>query len=224
MLICLLPLVACDRDYDGVVPDGPGSVYGRVHGLLGANLGDVRVCQHGVDNCMTTEGDGEFLIEGLPEDSDVVITMEKEGHLPTAFQHHTSNTMEWDKLLMPIGIVEQMGDRIDTTMEPDKGHVLFILWTGPDYDEFDRVEGISVEGPGQVFYQGGGLGLSDPELDATTSNGGGGLFNLEPGRVELTFSEPCESFFSLEFEAGEAVPVDVIEGFGSYFDLVCPQP
>lgn len=218
-------MLGCRQHYDGPPPSGDGAaVYGRVVSLLGGGLGDVEVCAHGLDlDCVTSEGDGDFLLEGLPEDADVIVTMRKDGHLPTAYHHHTSLDQEWRKTLMSDGIVNTMTSRVDVTQEPGRGHAMFILWSGPSYDDFERVEGISfsIDGDGDAFYQADG-GLPDPALTATSKSGSGGAFNLPPGRYALTFDGGrCEPWFSWDFAPGEPVPIEVLPDMGSYVDLVC---
>lgn len=221
----LLTLLACRQTYDGPTPVGDEAVaYGRVVNLLGSGLGDVEVCGHGLAiPCTTSEGDGDFLLEPLPDASDVVITMTRDGHLPTAYQHHTTLDVEWRKTLMSDFIVDQMTSRVDTEQQPGKGHILFILWSEPTYDS-DRVEGVSftVDGGGPTpFYQANG-GLPDTSLTATSKSGSGGVFNLEPGDYTLSFSGAvCEPWFSFAFEPGEPVPVTVLPEKASYLDLVC---
>ena len=153
--------------------------------------------------------------------------MEKSGHLSTAFLHNTTLDTEWRKTLMSDAIVNLMTNRVDTEQEPGLGHAMFILWDGPDYDEFDRVEGVSFDvvgtNAGERFYQAGG-GLPDEDLTATSSSGSGGVFNLEPGMYELTFDagdRVCEPWFSYDFEPGDPVPVEVLPDKASYFDLIC---
>lgn len=224
--IALLALIApaCGREYGGPTPsaDAP-SAYGRVVGLLGGGLGDVEVCTDGLP-CVITEGDGDFLLEPLPVDADIVVTMTRENHLATAFQHDTALDQAWRKTLMPTSIVNSMTSRVGVEAQPGLGHVLFILWSGPDYDAFERVEGVSFEVPSApdaaTFYQGPG-GLPDVELTATSSSGSGGAFNLQPGQHTLTFDGGCEPWFSHRFEPGAPVPVTVLPDFASYVDLVC---
>ncbi|MEZ4320870.1 MAG: hypothetical protein R3F61_25560 [Myxococcota bacterium] len=226
-MLWFLALFACDRTYDGPLPDAEtAGVFGRVVGLLGGGVGDVDICAHDLDvPCVTSASDGDFLLEPLPFDADVIITMEKDGHLPTAYHHHTTLTQEWRKTLMSQGIVDLMTGRVDTEQEPGMGHALFILWEGPDYDAFDRVAGVSFDvhgaSSGEQFYQADG-GLPDADLTATSSSGSGGVFNLVPGRYELTFSgATCEPWFSHDFAPGGPVPVTILPDRASYFDLVC---
>lgn len=228
-LVPLVVLAACRGGYDGPPPSGDGAaVYGTVSGLLGGGLKDVRVCARGIDvPCVTTEGDGEFLLDHLPEDTDIIVTMKKDGHLATAYHHNTSLDQEWDKTLMSDGIVNMMTNRADTEQKPGKGHAMFILWSGPDYYDFDRVPGVSlrvVGGGGEIFYQANG-GLPDPDLNETSNSGSGGAFNLEPGDYELVFTRDsgpdCEPWYSHAFEPGEPVPMTVFAEMGSYIDLVC---
>jgi hypothetical protein len=222
----MLALLACRSSYDGPLPSGDGAaVYGRVVGLLGGGIGDVEVCARGVDvDCALSENDGDFLLDHLPEDADLIVTMAKEGHLRTAYHHHTSVDEEWRKTLMTDGLVDTMTNRVDTEQQRGMGHAMFILWSGPDYDAYERVEGVSfrvVGGGGEVFYQ-GGSGLPDADRTETSGSGSGGVFNLEPGTYELTFQgAPCEPWFSWDFEPGAPMPVQILPGWASYVDLVC---
>lgn len=221
-------MLGCAGSYDGPAPSGDGAAaYGKVLDLLGGGLGDVTVCPLDTpDACVVSEGDGDFLVEGLPEDTDVVVTMDKPDHLRTAYLHHTTVTQEWRKTLMPDSLVSTMANRVDIEREPGKGHLMFILWEGPDYASFNRVEGVefSIDAPdATVFYQAGG-GLPDPTLTATSSAGSGGAFNLEPGEYQAWFTAPgkvCEPWFSFDFPAGGAVPVRIVADYASYVDLVC---
>lgn len=226
-MLPLLLTLACAGAYDGPAPSGEGAaVYGKVLGILGDGLGDVQVCAHQVDvDCVWSEGDGDFLLEPLPEDADLIITMDKDGHLPTAYHHHTSLEQEWRKTLMADAIVNTMTNRVDVEQQPGMGHIMFILWTGPDYDAYERVEGMSfsVDPPGGAsFYQADG-GLPDPDLVATSGSGSGGTFNLPPGDYQVSFSgsRTCEPWFSYDFEPGQPVPVTVLPDRASYMDLVC---
>lgn len=224
-----LALLGCRQTYDGPPPVGDAAVvYGRVVGLLGGGLGDVEVCGHGLDvPCATSEGDGDFLLEPLPEDADVVVTMERDGHLPTAYHHHTALDVEWRKTLMSDAIVDLMTGRVDTEQVPGMGHAMFILWAGPDYDAYDRVEGVAFDlvgtDAGERFYQADG-GLPDPALTATSTSGSGGVFNLAPGDYALRLSGggvACEPWFSWDFAPGDPVPITVLPDMASYVDLVC---
>lgn len=225
----MLWLLACDRDYDGPAPEGDGAaVFGRVGGLLGEGLGDVTVCvvDHDEIPCVVTAGDGDFLVEGLPVDADVIVTMSREGSLPTAFLHDTSLDEAWDKTLMPSSLVNSMASRVDTVLDPALGHTLFILWSEATYQS-DRVEGVSFafsDETGVSYYQGSGA-FPDEDATATTSSGAGGAFNVAPGDYTMTFDDPsgpCAGWFTWAHEPGDPVPVRVIPGFASYMDLVCP--
>ena len=221
----ILLLTACHGAYDGPAPEGEGVVYGRILSLLGTGLGDVEICGHELDvGCVMSESDGDFLLEGLPTDTDVIITMSKDGHLATAYHHNTSLDQEWRKTLMSDSIVNSMTNRVDTEQEPGKGHAMFILWSGPDYDEFDRVPGVTFSvdpADGVIYYQANG-GMPDPELTETSNFGSGGSFNMEPGDYRMRFEgKVCEQWFSHDFEAGGEVPITILPDFGSYVDLVC---
>lgn len=221
-----LALAACTGSYDGPDPSGDGAaIYGRVIGILGGGTGNVEICVHETDLCTLSESDGDFLLEGLPEDTDIIVTMDKEGHLRTAYQHNTSVDDEWRKTLMTNGLVNLMTNRVDTEQVPGRGHAMFIVWSGPDYDGYDRVEGVqmSIDGEGELFYQAGG-GMPNPELTSTSSSGSGGAFNLEPGHYDMTFTAPgltCEHWFSHAFDPGEPVPITILPDYGSYVDVVC---
>lgn len=227
--VVLWHLIACDHAYDGPEPVGAGAaVFGRVGSLLGDGLADVTVCvdDHDEVACATTSGDGEFLLEGLPDATDVIVTMEREGSLPTAFLHNTALTDAWDKTLMPASLVDSMANRVDTTLEPALGNTLFIVWSDTSYQS-DRVEGVTfalAPDVGVSYYQGGGA-FPDPDAAATSSSGAGGAFNVPPGDYTMVFDDPrgdCAGWFTFAHEPGDPVPVRILPGFSSYMDLVCP--
>ena len=223
----ILALIACHSGYDGPPPSGDSAaVYGQVVGILGSGLGDVQVCADGLDlDCVFTENNGDFLLEGLPVDRDVLIRMTKDGHMPTLYHHNTALDQEWRKTLMSDFLMNSMTNKADLTLNPDRGHALFILWSGPDYDAFDRVEGVQFQASvnGKPFYQASG-GLPDLDLAQTSSSGSGGIFNVAPGDITLSFTGggvTCRPWFSHDFEPGTPVPMVIQPGLASYIDLVC---
>ncbi len=223
----LLALIACQGAYDGPAPSGDGAaVYGRVVGILGSGLADVQVCADDLDlDCVFSEKDGDFLLEGLPEDSDVLIRMSKDDHMDTLYHHNTGLDQEWRKTLMSDFIMNSMVNKADLELNPDKGHAMFILWSGPDYEQFDRVAGVQFTSsmPGKTFYQASG-GLPDLDLNETSKSGSGGVFNVSPGPIALHFSGggvTCRPWFSHDFAPGDPVPMTTKPGLASYIDLVC---
>jgi hypothetical protein len=229
-MLAFFALTACTGTYDGPAAAGEGAAaFGKVRSLLGDGLGGVEICGLGLDvDCVISEDDGDFLLEPLPMESDVVVTMEKADHLRTAYLHHTALDQEWRKTLMPASLVDTMTARVDTTFDADAGHMMFILWAGPDYDAFERVPdvtfaltddgGEAVEG---TFYQASG-GMPDPTLTATSSAGSGGAFNLVPGTYTASLEgATCGPWFSPDFVPGEPFSVPALAGWATYMDLVC---
>ena len=136
---------------------------------------------------------------------------------------------DWYKTLLSEGIVQTQADRIGTSLEPDRGHVIFLVWEGLNIDGVNTPKiadvVVTVEsGEGQVFY-GNSLGLASPDATQTTGDGSGGVLNLTPGVHDLRFTAPggpCSHSFSWEFEPGAAVPVPVQAGFATGIDVICP--
>ena len=205
---------------------------GVFSGLLGARMEGVEVCAPELEEipCVTSDADGGWKMPGLPLDSDVIVTATTEDTFPTLFAQTTSLAWyDWYKVLLTTGLVQTQADRIDSSLDPGKGHIIFLVWeglniAGVNTPKISDVVVTVTSGEGEVFY-GNSLGLASPDATETTGDGSGGVLNLSPGVHELQFDAPggpCSHSFSWDFADGEPVPVPIEAGFATGIDVVCP--
>lgn len=226
----LLLLAACAPDPLPTDAAGGAYVRGRFANLLGTGLSGARVCVR--DACATTDGQGRFLLEGLPDEADVTVRVDAEGTFPVDLPHFTADSEPpWDKRLLGTGLMEDQARRAGGALDPDRGHLSFMVhqahFREGDVDQTEGVGFILEPAPAgaSTYFLSGPLQTADPDLQATTSLGAGGAFNLPPGRYDLSFTGtggPCSRILSWDFEPGEPVPVEIVAGRGTYVDVLCP--
>ena len=232
-LFCLvLALTTACTDTPTPEPVGDGSfVRGRFRDWIGFGVGGVNVCQQGGEPCTETETDGTFLLEGLPLAEDIVIMLDREDFYPTALPHHSADTEpDWDKNLLSVSNMETVANRVNTELQPGRGHMSFMVHQEHFREgKVDQTKGVrfSIEpDPGSQLYYLNSLQLPDPDLEETTGGGGGGALNLPPGDYELVLEHPvdCERIISWTFPAGNRIPFTIYPDRATYFDLLCPEP
>lgn len=208
---------------------------GAFRDLIGTPVGAVEVCTPDLPDvdCVTADDDGTWKLPGLPLDDDVLVTATAPGAVPTVFaQTTTMDWYSWFKVMVPASIMDTNASNVGTSLDPDRGHVLFLTWEGLNLDGVDtaRVGGVTVDvagGEGQVFY-GNVLGLASASATATTSNGSGGVLNLAPGTHILSFEavdRVCgEQMFHFAPTDDGGIPVPVLAGYTTAIDVMCPPP
>ncbi|MFT7518038.1 MAG: hypothetical protein ACI9MC_000162 [Kiritimatiellia bacterium] len=225
----LLLVIACVGD----PPEPQSTTYlrGTLRNLLQGGIADVRVCIAEIDRCTTTDGQGHFLVEQLPEDTDVTVLIDKDGLFPVALPHHTADSEPpWDKTLLTTGLMESQANRADTELDPELGHFTFMVHQAHFSEgKVEQSEGVALRlepSGGVPYYLTSGLQRADPDLTATTRSGGGGVLNLSPGDYLVHFQAggPCSRILSWDFAPGEPVPVPILAGRGTYIDVLCPEP
>lgn len=206
---------------------------GAMRGLLGERMPDVALCAVDLDvDCVISDSEGTWKMPGLPLDTDVSITASNDGAVNTVFPQNTSmDWYAWFKVMVPNTIMNTNASNLNVELDPARGHILFIVWEGLNIDgvDTDRVPDVTarvMSGEGEVFYA-SGLGLASKSAQATTSNGSGGVLNLEPGTYELAFDAPggdcTEPMFHWSYTADNVIPVPVIAGHTTAIDVLCPN-
>lgn len=237
----LLLALACD-DPQPPVCDAAEDDYACFRGnfitLLQRGIPDVEVCVLDVDgvDCVTTDDDGGFVLAGLPQDTDLVVTATLDGMVPTALlQNSADEARNFVATLYDVSFAELNAERMGTVYDPAAAHLAFTVFhyarepggeTLPPHTE-DVTFAISPEGGVPYFMN--GLFLADDGLQGTSSSGFAGAVNLDPGDYSLSLDNPggpcgTEHYFSFDFAVGEPVPFVGVAGFTSYMDLVCPPP
>lgn len=202
--------------------------------LLGGPIENMKVCAPELPElgCARTDEGGGWKLPGLPRDTNVVLTAAHPDYVPTAFPQNTAMSWyAWYKVGVPEGIAESNAKRLDLEADPDKGSVLFLTWEGLNIDGEDtpKVSDVTVETRGRdgaVFYA-NGLGVADPDAEATTGSGMGGALNVPVGALELRLKAPggrCggEPMFHYPADADGWISVPVLAGWNSAIDVQCP--
>jgi hypothetical protein len=167
---------------------------------------------------------------GLPLDEDVYLTARHEDGVPALFPQNTTHyDYGWYKVVVPPSIMELHANRLDVSLNPERGHVLFLVWEGLNWDGVDtpNVPDVSVrvlDGPADVFYS-DALGLASDRLEVTSGSGAGGLLNVKPGTVRLRFKGPqgaCKRhMFHYAMDETGAFDVPIRAGFTTAIDVRC---
>lgn len=214
-------------------PDAPGDSACGAEG--------VRICLFDTETCTESDDAGQFVLEGLPEDSDIEISFEKAGYFSALRLAHLQN--------LPIDLREtrflRESDRrtLQESLGLDGdshlgGLVAVPIIPGEAIGSVSFPEGVKITlMPGDIepYYSRGILepgGLSSDELDPAleaTQNGGWALFpEVEAGDYTLHFERdgaPCSFIPGFGFGADELgdIRVRIRDGFNTAtIAALCP--
>ena len=230
-LITVLALIGC-RPPLPEPETGEAFLRGRFHNILGAGTEDVQICLfEEPELCTQTDASGQFILEQLPDKSDVTVILDREGIFPSALPHFTDDMdPPWDKVLLTEGNMNQVANRVGVELDTELGHVSFMAHQQHFREgNVDQTSGISFHIEPDVdasLYYLNSLQLPNPDLEATSNAGGGGALNLPPGDYELVLTNtggPCEPIIHWNFTPGTRIPFTIHAGRGTYFDILCPQ-
>ena len=205
---------------------------GVFRSLVGGRTEGVQTCAPELPDipCVTSDSDGGWKMPGLPLDSDVLLTTTHDGEVSVAYPQHSSMAWyDWYKTQVPEWVMESNADRLDTSLDPETGHLLFMVWQGLNIDgvDTDTVEGVqaAITPSARIFYT-NSFGLVDTDADTTGGLGQGGAINLEPGVYSLRLDSPAgpcvEHSFSWQFSDDGSIPVPIKAGFTTAIDVICP--
>jgi len=207
--LCGLTLfgVACAADARGVnlswrvvAQSTPTAVYPGIEGA--------KVCVDAQPEigCATTDAHGNFTLKDLPKSTELVLTVEKDGYIPSLKPIETADRFT----LVPQPVVmfkaadlpTDLGFAIDTQ---GSGIVDFfvLVFQGDNQTNPNPLAGVHVAlspttGKDPVYFR--EPGVFDPALKATDSFGGtaglgnltsGHFFNVPPGEYTVTFTAPA---------------------------------
>ncbi len=180
-------------------------------------------------DCVWTDDDGNFLLEGLPLVSDVTVRPHHDDvGLDTYHPHHTldfENT--WNRALITHDKLSDAAADLGGGLETGQGHYAFVAITDfPDWSLSNDVTFELVPDPGVDGYYGKVSGAPDPDLEATGSAGSGGMVNIPPGDYDVIFTGaagPCRRIASWDFDEGDPVPITVHADAVTYMEVICPE-
>ena len=195
---------------------------------LGDNepLAGVEVCWQGQEQCTQTNADGRYSIEGVPENSELMLTLQADAYalglvplMVTKGDHEVAPVSLGSTLLM-----ELQSGLIGADSVPGRGQLVFGVSNGIPGDGIN-VPGITaalqpVSGDGPVYTT--PAGLPNTELTATSTNGSGVMVNLEPGRYTLNLSGlPDGCTMVLGWGEPQAIEFDILADRVTYIRIEC---
>lgn len=215
--------------------EGTACFRGVYRTLVGGRVEGVETCAPELEGigCAVSDKDGAWKLPGLPAETDVILTATHEDAVPVVYPQHTSmDWYDWYKTAVPEWVMESNAERLGVSLDPDRGHLLFIVWEGLNIDGEDTpaVEGVraSLSPTASLLFYANNLGLVDEDASATGALGQGGALNLEPGTHWLTLTAPAgpcvEHSFSWRMDEDGRVPVPIRAGFTTAIDVICPVP
>ncbi len=189
---------------DSGASSGPAvALAGQITDLLtGAGEPGVRVCSNDPElTCATSDARGSYEVRA-PANTETALVVTLEGHqaLLVPVQTLGEDTTLRPLSLLPDAIVTAQAAAVGATGDPDLGQVVFSVSNGIPGDGVN-VSGVQAtlapdSGVGPFYL--GSIGLPDPALDATSTNGGGGWMDVTPGEAALAFETlpgGCVSLF-----------------------------
>lgn len=205
---------ACQNDDDaGETPTGDLYITGIVQNLelnqerqLYEGIAGVRVCIYPGNNvCGTSDSSGSYLIENVPENSELILSYHHPDYVPTL---RMLITRENNVILLAPSIMgskalaEQLAEDYDFEAIPGRGSLqFFAMHPTAGVLQLQELDGFSV----QLYDLEGNLvpddqhddityasaeGTPDPRLEVSSRRGVGGIANIPPGDYELVFSHP----------------------------------
>jgi hypothetical protein len=176
-----------------------------------------RVCEVGADNCATTDVDGKTTLD-FPKDEEVAWSVEKEGYLVLAGADVTDETLDPGPFTWRLRTVETMdawAEQLGTTSPLTATYNRAVPpRIGATYTLVDETA--------LGYYM--DMGMPDPELAATTSEGDGGFAEVSPGVVEVEFggtATDCVASLAWPSERPNTIRLPVIEGVTTYGSMRC---
>ena len=227
--------VAAGCAQSGESPDtgsGPGptvALAGQITDLLtGAGESGVRVCARGTRDCATSDASGAYQVQAQADaETALVVTLEGHQALLVPVQTLGEDTMLRPLSLLPDGIVTAQAAAVGATGDPDLGQVVFSVSNGIPGDGVNVPEVQATLAPDSgvgPFYL-GSIGLPDPALDATSTNGGGGWFDVTPGTTALHLVGLPQGCFPLfGWEGPTPLRFSVEKAHATVLRIECPAP
>ena len=159
-------------------------------------VGDVKVCVKDEPTipCATTDATGYFILSGVPNDKEVILTFEKVGYFPAAVHRAKRQVVTYELVyyLMPRAEQSTWESKAGYPLDPQMGHVFISVVTESGKPATDASFTITPSAGSGVCYADASL-WPDPSLSATCSSGCGVFSNLPAGTYEVQVSHPGSS-------------------------------
>lgn len=209
LAVSSLALSACETEESAST--GPLYITGIVQNLelnkerqLYDGIPDVRVCIYPeMKVCGTSDDSGTYLINGVPENEELILSYEHPDYVKTLRMLVTRENnviLLAPSIMGSTALAERLADEYMFTATPGRGSLQFFamhptsgvlqLQELSDFTvELRDLEGNAVTDRDDVVYA-SDEGVPAPLLTASSRRGVGGIANIEPGVYELVFSHP----------------------------------
>jgi hypothetical protein len=178
---------------------------------------------HAEHPCVTTDDEGQFVLEGLPGGAEVTIELTADGYVPqlAVLLLPTEGMVSIVHTAIPQAVSDTVVEGLGAELDPTKGNV-----SGDAYGPGNTgIPGIALSmtptsGLGPAYGQTGGLPTTS--LDAT-EDGSALWINVDPGEVVVTAtavdgSADCTiSPIALPADSADATRVPVVAGYLTHF-------
>lgn len=181
---------------------GGASIAGSIVDLVAKTpVAGLKVCvyQNAAIPCVQTSGTGDYLLTGVPANTDVLLEYTKTDYLPTLVTVHTvAGPMSVGQFLAPtISAADALAGLVGITINSAKGHILVTAFQGTpgNFSGQDNVTASVTPKSGSGPFYLNANNLPDQSLTVTSTSGIGLFANVDPGDVEVTlghFTKTCQ--------------------------------
>ena len=197
-------------------------------------MGDVplegaEVCVRDTDNCETSDSSG-FVTLTLPANSEITLTVVKEGYTPTLSPQLTTNedVDEYRTALIDEQTSSLLAGVLGTPYPLTAGVVAISALTEPLRAEDNGIPGIRYSTAGYAPYYLDEMSFPTFELDATTApDGVGGFVEMEAGVYEVTLGGDavnCDIASAWPGNSDDTIRVPAEVGFFTQAFIACDEP
>ena len=196
-------------------------VQGWEDGAATGALPGVEICEMDTDNCVTTNDQGNAVIE-LPAEQEAAITLAKEGYASYLDSHIIPATGGTEAaVLATYERLDAMHELVDSPYPMEGTGTLYV-------EALDAYVGATLalvgDATGKQWYRDENTDW-DTDLTATTSGGGGGFSELAPGTVQVDIGDAsCTVIRGWPGDADNRLKLPIREGFLSRTDVRCEAP
>lgn len=198
-------------------------------GMGDVPLDGVEVCQFETDNCATSDATG-FVTLTLPANSEVLLTVEKDGYTPTLSPQLTedSDTDEYRTALLDEQTSSLLAGVLGVPYPLEGGVVAISALYEPLRQDDNGIAGITFSTGGHETYYLDEMSFPTYDLTATTTpDGVGGFAELPDGEYEVTVGGDavnCEVASAWPGASDDTIRVPAAVGFFTQAFISCDEP
>jgi len=204
-------------------------VVGFAPGVGDVPLEGAEVCVRDTDNCETSDSTG-FVTLTLPANSEIALTVSKEGYTPTLSPQLTANedVDEYRTALIDEETSSLLAGVLGTAYPLTGGVVAISALTEPLREEDNGIPGITYSTEGYTPYYLNEMSFPTFDLEATTApDGVGGFVEMEAGVYEVTVGGDalnCDVASAWPGRSDDTIRVPAEVGFFTQAFIACDEP